>query len=330
MRAYRGAPVIPASFFAMVLGTCGLGQAWHGAEKLWSAPAYVAQAITTLSALLWLGLMIVYLSQIVLQPDRWRAECADPIRGGSVALPAVATLLIAIAIKPWHCPASLCLTAVGIAWQLAFTLWHTGQLWKGQRSACDSLPTLYVPSVAGSFACAMALGAWGYADWGWLFFGAGLFAWLALEPLILQRLWLVDTIPPAQRPLLGIQFAPPAVASMAYLTLMPEAPGPCAMMLWGYALFQLLLGMRLRRWLTERGFDLSWWAYSFGVVAAAGSGVKLAAAGVGSAQILAGPVFCIANIFIGYLSVCTAGRILKRVRYGTSESVALSGVEDGK
>lgn len=145
----------------------------------------------------------------------------------------------------------------------------------------------------------------GHADWGWLFLGAGVFSWLALESLIIQRLWHRQSMPVAQRPLVGIQFAPPVVCSMASLILMPGSTAPWLLMLWGYGLFQLLVGIRLTRWLGAQAFAPSYWAYTFGIAATTVSGLKLALAGVDSAQKLAIPIFIIANLFIGYLTIRT-------------------------
>ncbi len=49
-------------------------------------------------------------------------------------------------------------------------------------------PGLYLPTVANNFISAMACGALGYTDAGLVFLGAGVFSWLSLEPVILQRL----------------------------------------------------------------------------------------------------------------------------------------------
>lgn len=73
-------------------------------------------------------------------------------------------------------------------------------------------------------------------------------------------------------------------------------------MLWGYGLFQLLLGIRLGAWLGEQPFSpllLGLYLRDSGAIC----GLKLALAGVASAQVLALPVFMGANGFIGYLTL---------------------------
>ena len=297
---------LPASFFGMVLGLSGLGQAWRVASKLWGMPEGIGEGVLLVASLVWLTLLLTYLAQALRHPAVVANEFRHPVQGGTPALLAISTLLIVLAIVPYSRTAAWALAALGIAWHLAFSLWHTGTMWQGGRDAMDTAPTLYLPTVAGNFTSAAALGALGHADWGWLFLGAGVFSWLALESLIIQRLWQPKAMPAPQRPLLGIQFAPPVVCAMAWLILAPGSTDHWLLMLWGYGLFQLLLGIRLGAWLGEQPFAPSYWAYTFGIASATVCALKLALAGVPAAQALSIPVFIGANGFIGYLALRTA------------------------
>lgn len=303
---------LPASFFGMVLGLSGLGQAWRVAAKLWGLPGEAGESLLLLAGLVWLILLLSYVLQAIRHPDLVRDEFSHPVQGGTPALLGVSTLLIVLAVLPYSHPVATVLAVLGIAWHLTFALWHTGAMWQGGRKALDTAPTLYLPTVAGNFTSAAALGGLGYPDWGWLFLGAGVFSWLALESLVIQRLWHPEALPAAQRPLLGIQFAPPVVCAMAWLILAPGAADHWLLMLWGYGLFQLLLGIRLGAWLGEQPFAPSYWAYTFGVASATVCALKLAALGVPAARILAVPVFAGANLFIGYLSLRTLYLLLTR------------------
>lgn len=290
----------------MVLGLSGLGQAWRVAARLWGLPAIIGEVLLLVASLVWLALLVSYLVQAVTRPDVTANEFRHPVQGSTPALLSVSTLLIVLAAIPYSRPLAWTLAIAAIAWHLAFSLWHTGALWQGGRDALDTAPTLYLPTVAGNFTSAAALGGLGHPDWGWLFLGAGLFSWLALESLIIQRLWHPKAVPAPQRPLLGIQFAPPVVCSMAWLMLEPGRADHWLLMLWGYGLFQLLLGIRLGAWLGEQPFAPTYWAYTFGIAAATVSGMKLALLGVPVAGVLSVPVFIGANLFIGYLALRTA------------------------
>ncbi|MEM5388734.1 dicarboxylate transporter/tellurite-resistance protein TehA [Paraburkholderia phymatum] len=302
---------IPASHFGIVLGVSGLGQAWRMAARLWALPPAVGETLLAVAGLVWAVLAIGYVWQAIRSFDSVKAEFLHPVQGGTPALLAVSTLLVAMAVLPYSVLLAWILAMSGIAWHVGFSLWHTGTLWQGGRNAEDMVPTLYLPTVAGNFTSAAALGSLGCPDWGWLFLGAGLFSWLALESLVIHRLWHSTAIPARQRPLIGIQFAPPAVCAMAWLALSPSSTDHWLLMLWGYGLFQLLLGLRLGSWLGVQSFIPAYWAYTFGVAAATVCNLKLAQSGVRSAQVLAIPVFVGANLFIGYLLIRTIRLLVK-------------------
>ncbi len=307
---------LPASYFGIVLGLSGLGQAWRVAHSLWGAPAIIGEGLLIIAMLVWLILLIVYITQAIRHPVLIGREFRHPVQGSTPALIGVSTLLIVLAVIPYSRSLAWGLTIAGIIWHLAFSLWHNGSLWKGGRNKMDSVPTLYLPTVAGNFTSAAALGALGHSDWGWLFLGAGMFSWLALESLIIQRLWQAQELPSAQRPLLGIQFAPPVVCAMAWLSINPGSDNHWILMLWGYGVYQLLLGIRLGKWLGAEPFAPSYWAYTFGVAAATVSGLKLALAGVHAAQLISIPVFIGANLFIAYLSVRTLAMFVTKRMQG--------------
>lgn len=297
---------VPASFFGMVLGLSGMGQSWRLAVGLWHMPAAIGEAVLALAGAVWAILLVLYIVQAVRQPETTRNEFRHPIQGSTPALLGISTLLMVLAIARYSMTAAWILAVAGIAWHLIFALAHTGGMWRGGRDMLDTAPSLYLPTVAGNFTSAAALGALGHSDWGWLFLGAGLFSWVALESLIIQRLWQADGTPVAQRPLIGIQFAPPVVCGMAWLMLSPGTTDHWLLMLWGYGLFQLLLGLRLWRWLGEQPFAPSYWAYTFGIASTTVCALKLAVSGVPVAQTLALPIFIGANLFIGVLTLRTA------------------------
>ena len=102
----------------------------------------------------------------------------------------------------------------------------------------------------------------GHQDWGQLAFGGGLFGWLAIESVVLHRLYIASPVPPALRPTLGVQVAPPAVAAVAYLNVGAGGSDIFAHALIGYAILQALTSFAFslgyaRRGLRPRGGALA-------------------------------------------------------------------------
>lgn len=96
------------------------------------------------------------------------------------------------------------------------------------------------------------------------------------------------------------------VCSAACIALAPHGDQPWLPLLWGYGLFQLLLGLRMATWLGATRFDARFaWAYSFGIGCAAICAARLAQTSNAAAHLLALPVFIAANVVIGWLGVRT-------------------------
>ena len=170
----------------------------------------------------------------------------------------------------------------------------------GGRQPEMTTPILYLPTVAGSFVSAIVASALGYREWSALFFGMGMFSWLALESIIMQRLYLMDALPKPLRPTLGIQLAPPVVGCVAYLGLTSGQPDIFAQILFGYGLVQALILLRLLPWLCQQPFAASYWAFTFGVSALALASLRFVERGMtGVMESLAVLLFIGANIIIG-------------------------------
>jgi tellurite resistance protein len=108
-----------------------------------------------------------------------------------------------------------------------------------------------------------------------VFLGAGVFSWLSLEPVILQRLRSAGELPSALRTSLGIQLAPALVACSAWFSVNGGETDTFAKMLFGYGLLQLLFMLRLMPWYLSQPFNASFWSFSFGVSALATTGLHL-------------------------------------------------------
>jgi tellurite resistance protein len=301
---------LAAAAFGTVLGINGLAQAWRLAAPLWGLPAAIGQALTVLAVVVWATLLLLYALQAVRRGDATRAEFMHPVAGATPALVGISTLLVATTLRADAPLAGAWIGAAGLAWHLGFALWHGGGVWRGGREATHFIPTLYLPSVGGNLTSAGMLGAYGHADWGFLFLGAGVFAWLALESMMLQQLW--RSAPSASaRPATGIQFAPAVVAAVAWLLVDPAAPQGAVLMLWGWAVFQMLIGLRVLRWLIAEPWSTSYWSYTFGIASSAVVGCKLALAGVPAARQLGVATFLFANIVILVLMAGSARDLLR-------------------
>ena len=87
-------PIVPASFFGMVLGVAGLASAWREATLAWGLPAQVGEALSLLGAALWLVLMLMYLSKWFARRAEARAEFDHPVLCCFVGIIPLTTALV--------------------------------------------------------------------------------------------------------------------------------------------------------------------------------------------------------------------------------------------
>ncbi|WP_233235375.1 dicarboxylate transporter/tellurite-resistance protein TehA [Bordetella sp. LUAb4] len=272
----RALPMVPPSFFGIVLGLAGLGADWRLGHAAWGLPAAVGEIIYLAAALSWLVISVLYGMKWLRAETAAREEAAHAIQCCFIGLAGVATMLVAAGALPYSRPAALVLYVIGAVFTLLFGLWRTGLLWRGGRDPATTTPVLYLPLVAGGFVTGIVGAALGWHEIAQLAFGIGFFNWLAIESVLLHRLYTEGPLPLALRPTLGIQLAPPAVGASCYLAVSGAHSDLAAHMLMGYALLQALLLLRKLRWIREQPFGASYWAFTFGATALAGAATRMA------------------------------------------------------
>jgi tellurite resistance protein len=304
--------IVPASFFGIVLGLLGLGNCWRVAAKLWHLPIWIGESIMLLGVVVWLVLLLLYTSKWLWAREEALAEFEHPVLCCFIGLVPVATLLVALAIAPYSHEIAVELFIISTIGQLGFGVYRSGQFWKGGGKPEATTPALYLTTVAGSFVSTIIASSLGYRAWGALLFGMGLFSWLALESIIMQRLYFLEALPKPLRPMLGIQLAPSAVGCVAYLSLTSGQPDLFAQMLFGYGLLQALILLRLLPWLCQQPFNASYWAFTLGVAAVALAPLRLVERGMtGMMESLAVLLFIGANIAIGSIAIGTLRLLLR-------------------
>jgi tellurite resistance protein len=247
-----------------------------------------------------------------------------------IALVGITTTLMTLAVLPYARAAAVLFFVAGSLFTPGFTLWRAGELWKGDRDDVTNTPVLDLPTVTGGFVSATAAGALGYQQLGQFAFGASLFSWLALESLLLQRLYSGPRIALALRPTLGIHLAPPTLAGVACISV---SDGPLGLMphaLLGYALLQWLVLVRLLPWICEQSFTANYWGFAFGATALEGFALRLVERGDGQlVAVLAQFLFIAANGVVVLLAVGTFRLLLGARLLVQPVSAALSDESSG-
>lgn len=256
---------IPVNYFSMILGLSGLGLSWRYATHVFHIFPFIGESLLIASGMIWLLLILAYVYKAWTVPEQVKADLQNLVMCCFLSLIPITTMLMGMTVMPYSRFVAILLFAVAIPAQLLFSAYRVPGLWRGVHSQKATLPVVYLPAVAANFVTASSLGLMGYSDWGLIFWGAGVFSWLSLEPAILSRLRDLPEVEAKFRGLIGIQLAPAFVGCGAYLAVNGGHIDTVAKMLMGYGLLQLLYLIRLLPWIAQEGFNMSFWGFSFGL-----------------------------------------------------------------
>ena len=299
-------PIIPASFFGIVLGIGGLGGAWRVAHRVWHLPALIGEVLLVGATLVWLIVLTLYASKWIYARSAAISEISHPVQCCFVGLAGLTTMVMAAVVLPYSRTTALVLFLLGLIYTVAFAVWLTGSLWQGGRENAHITAALYLPVVGGSFVAAAVAAALGYADWGQLAFGAGAFTWLAVDAMLLHRLFAAEALPLIVRPTIGIQLAPPTVGALAYINLSSGPPDMFIHAMLAYGLMQAVVLIRILPWIAARPFTVSYWGFTFGVTALSTAPLRLIEHGeTGPFALLAPYLFVGGNLIILGMIVAT-------------------------
>ena len=297
---------IAAANFGIPLGLAGLAGSWRAAHAAWSIPALPGELLFALAGAAWLFISLLYAWKWLAAREAACAEARHPVQCCFIGLGGVATLIIAQGLIPYSRLGAFGLCALGASFTLGFGIWRTGRLWQGDRKAEATTPVLYLPLVAGGLVTAATLGALGLRQWAALAFGGAFFSWLAIESVVLHRLYTVAEMPAPLRPTLGIVLAPPAVGALAYLATGGDPWSIIPQALVGYAMLLALLLARLWPWIAQQPFSLSYWGLTFGVTALPTALIRMSIASPSrSFEDLGFMLFLVANVIVAFIAVRT-------------------------
>jgi tellurite resistance protein len=291
--------------FSIVVGIASLAGAWKLAAQYTEVPRFIAESLIVLAVVIYLALTILTLMKWILRTRVAVEELDDWIVASLTGLFFVASQLIANLLIPIsgfeHI--GFILFLIALFGQLAYTtLYFLPRCFTDGHADEALTPALYIPFMATNLTSAMVAANVGWLVLGQVLLGVAVIAWLILEPIILKR-WLFGCLPPIeQRPLLGVETAPPVVVCLTWLTLFPHDSSAFVWACLGWGSLLIVVCIRLLFWWSKVGFVPTFWSFSFGAGAFASCLIHL------SLQINTAPIYYIsllvlfsATFFISWL-----------------------------
>lgn len=300
---------LPTGYFGIPLGLAALSLAWLHLENHFPIARTISDVIGIIASAIWILFILMYAYKLRYYSDEVRSEYHCPVRFSFIALIPITTMLIGdITYRwtPWLAEVMIWLGTIG---QLLFSSLRISELWQGSVFEQKSTrPPFYLPAVAANFTSASSLALLGYHDLGYLFFGAGLIAWIIFEPVLLQHL-RISSLEPPFRATMGIILAPAFVGAAAYLSLNKGEIDTFVKILWGYGFLQLFFLLRLLPWIMEKGLNIGLWGFSFGLASMANSSIAFFHGDV--LQGISIFAFVFSNLMIGLLVLMTIYKLAK-------------------
>ena len=301
---------LPAVLFAVPVGLFGLAAAWRRAKGFgWSFAEPVGVALAWAAAALATVLVLLYAAKCLRHPRVIAVEFANPVTGSLMALIPLSLLLGTVCFGTAGQTGWLTLTLVALALQGVVAMRVVSILATGALPAAAVTPALYLPPTAGGFVGAMALSSLAYPGWAALLFGMGLASWALLEVRVLNRLF-EGPMPEALRPTIGVELAPPSVATLAAGTIWPELPGEVLIVGLGVAAGPFVAVMARYKWWHNVPFSIGFWSFSFPLAALAGAVVEVVRRG-GWPPVVGGIALAVASAVIAVLAVRTMALIAR-------------------
>jgi tellurite resistance protein len=291
----------PLPLLAVPLGLGGLGLAWRQAEI-----RPVSEAVLALMVLAWLLILGLHLARALRHREAALADWRNPMRCGFVGAASIGMMLTAAALTPYLPGLARGLLLLAIMLHLGVGLALLARVLRGEGSAAMLVPPLMIPLVGNVLAPIFCVPL-GLPMLGWMLFGVGMLLWLALQPLLLGRLFEAP-LPPPLRPSLAILLAPSAVGALAIEAL--GGPLPAFLALYGLAAFTFALLLVVLRHMLGAGFALSYWGFTFPLAAFTAATIKVAPGWIGLGM-LGLSTLVIGGIALATLRLALRGALLR-------------------
>ncbi|MCS6930604.1 MAG: hypothetical protein NZM27_00125, partial [Acetobacteraceae bacterium] len=286
---------LPLPLFAVPMGLGGLGLLWRDAAFLIGPLAWLGEAALLAATAVWGWLAWLHARRALLHPEALRADLADPVRLPFFGAPTIGLMIIGGFLGGYVPALGAAVWVVGVSAHLAIAAWLFGRILAGGANPAMLAPPLLIPMVGNILAPAIG-GGFGFAGLSAVTFGVGAFLWLAVLPLLLNRMLAVPVLPPRLAPSLVILLAPPSVAAVSLSTLTGDV-GLASLALFGIALFTALALLAAVPAIAAAPFSPAFWGLSFPTAA---FGIAL------SRQVQAAPGWAGALLFLLVLVGVTA------------------------
>lgn len=257
----------PIMMYAAVMGLSGLTITYQRAALWLDFPQIIGELLMYITTIVFIIVSYIYIKKSIKYKIAVKNEFSHPVRVSFFAAVSISMLMLAIIYKESFLLLSAVFWYSGTLLHFYLTM-HTISFWINQNQQLDhSNPAWFIPIVGNVL---IPVGGIGFANLGILiyFFSVGMFFWIILFAIILNRIIFHNQMSVKFMPTLFILIAPPAVGFIAYFKIFGVID-TFALMLFNLALFFTILVTFMYKNFIKIKFFISWWAFVFPLAAMA-------------------------------------------------------------
>lgn len=298
----------PISFLAVCLGLIGFTLAWQKAEQILKLPFILSKGLLYFSIAVICVIFIIYAAKIIKFPQEVRKEFNHPIKLNFYPIIAKLFLISSIIYLSLNLAVSRYLWWVGVTIQFVFTIIIMSVWIRHNKFEIHHInPSWFIP-VVGCIIIPIAGVQHFSAELSWFFFSIGLFWWLILTTIVINRVIFHHPIADKLIPTFFILFAPPIIGFIALTKLVGLTS--FGNLLYYFGAFMFILILFQFNMFRKIKFYLSWWAYSFPMDALAiGTFLMYHETGLQFFRIASWGIFILLNLIIILLLIKTINAI---------------------
>lgn len=255
----------PIMMFATIMGLAGLTLVYERMDEVFFFPTIISTALLAFTTVIYLLVSFFYIKKLLKFKDEVKKEFSHPVRINFFAASSIATLLMSIIYRHYIVELSQIFFIIGAVFHIFFTF-YTIKFWINNNLEMQhSNPAWFIPIVGNLI---VPIAGKGFIDDSilYFYFSIGIFFWIVLFAIILNRIIFHNQFAPKFMPTLFILIAPPAIGFISYIKLTGSLDF-FAQILFNLGLFFTILVFIMYKNFIKIKFFISWWAFTFPMAA---------------------------------------------------------------